>query len=147
MCSLTRVPSAAVAVETNGVSAVLVLSVADGAPQLMRISEGIEMTKSQVGHLLIGESGEGIDTLHLLDHRSVVVDTPVCDLVELATVKDVLDTDLILVLLNKVTQGNSSLEANEAGAEVEKQVTVTILSEQRKRLYSASEPNPRTTRQ
>ena len=54
-------------VESNGVSAVLVLSIANGAPQLHADLGGHRDKPSRkVGHLLIGErSGEGIDTLFI----------------------------------------------------------------------------------
>jgi len=76
----------------------------------------------------------------------VVVDTPLLDLVERAIIEEVCDTDLILVLLHKVTKSNSRLEANEAGGEVEKQVSVGFFCEQTQRLDGASKPNPRATR-
>ena len=84
--------------------------------------------------------------LHLLDHGSVVVDAPLLDLVESAVVKQVFDADLILVLLDEIAQGNSSLEPDEAGGEVEQQIAVPVFCEEGQRLDSASEPDPRAAR-
>ena len=147
MCSLTRVPSAAVALWRRMALVPFSSSASPmAAPQLHADlgRHGNEPSR-KVGNLLIGErSGEGFGTLHLLHHRSVVVDAPLLDLVELAPVKDVFDTDLILVLLDKVTQGDSSLEANEASAEVEQQVAVRRLQRRDREARQCERTEPTT---
>ena len=82
MCSLTRVPSAAVALWRR---MALVPFSSSASPMalhnFMQISEGMGI--NQVARLVTCSqgSGEGGRTLHLLDHRSVAVDTQF-DLVE-----------------------------------------------------------------
>ena len=135
-------------VETDGVGAVFVLGITDGAPQLHADLGGHgNEPRREVGDLRVRQGlAEGGGVLHLLDHGSVVVDAPLLDLVEGSVVKEVFDADLIFVLLDEITQGNSSLKANEARGEVEQQIAIPVLSEERQRLDSASEADPRAAR-
>ena len=83
-------------VETDGVGAVFVFSVTDGAPQLHAdLGWHRDEPRSEVGDLRVRQGlAEGGGVLHLLDHSSVVVDAPLLDLVESAVVKQVFDADL-----------------------------------------------------
>ncbi len=97
-------------VETDGVGAGFVLAVADCRPQLHADLGGHRDKPSRkVGHLRVGQRlAESGGVLHLLDHSRVVVDTPLLDLVECAVIEQVFDADLILVLLNEVTESTAA---------------------------------------
>ena len=59
----------------------------------------------------------------------MVIDAPLVGLGQVASIQNILDGYLPLILLNEVTEGNTGLEADESSREVEKEVTVAVLTE------------------
>ena len=75
---------------------------------------------SKVDALLLSQlSLEHVAAVHLLDESTVVVDVEIISLLNLALVKNHLDSDLTLVVLDKIVERNASLKAHEATSEVE----------------------------
>ena len=72
---------------------------------------------------------EYLRSLKLLDHGSVVIDTPLVALGEIAFIKNILDGNLPFVLLNEVAERYSSLKAKERSREIKEHVTISIFTE------------------
>ena len=123
------------------------IAVTDNGPQLHSNlgRQGYEVF-SDVSDLLLGQSlSENLAGLHLLNHSSVVIDAPLCGLVDRAIIDDLLDSDLPLVLLNEVAESDGTLKANERSRKVEEEVTVAVLTENTGRSNGIVEPLPATT--
>ena len=63
---------------------------------------------------------ENVFVLDLLNHSTVLVDTPLCNLVKPTLIDDVLNRHLSLVSLAKVSESNSTLQAYKALSKIEK---------------------------
>ena len=76
----------------------------------------------------------------------MVVDAEVSSQLKLSIVKDVLNGDLTLVVVNEVFEGNCRLEANERVGEVEDDARVGTLVKQASSLKTLAQTVPRTAR-
>ena len=86
---------------------------------------------SEVLDLLITEGRlERLAGLHFLNHGCMVIDAPICGQFDLAIIEDVGDGYLLLVLLNEVAEGNSSLETDEGACKIENHIKILLVGQQ-----------------
>ena len=73
----------------------------------------------EVLHLVIGEvTVVTLGSIDLVDHGSVLIHAPVGSQLDATVIEKVLDSDLTLVVLNEVVEGNSGLKPDESGSQL-----------------------------